>query len=74
MNRPIWPGWWRGRVTKSNIIGLVGGYPIPEVNRLMQAFMAGATSVNPEAKFAIAFIDGWYDPEKSQRGGGCPDR
>ena len=28
-----------GGMTKSNLIGLVGGYPIPEVNRLMHAFM-----------------------------------
>ena len=31
-----------GSLTKSNLIGMVGGYPIPEVNRLMHAFMAGA--------------------------------
>ena len=28
-----------GGMTKSNKIGMVGGYPIPEVNRLMNAFM-----------------------------------
>src|SRR3712207_604921 len=27
-----------GKQTKSNVIGMVGGYPIPEVNRLMHAF------------------------------------
>ena len=31
-----------GGMTKSNKIGMVGGFPIPEVNRLMNAFMAGA--------------------------------
>ena len=31
-----------GGISKSGIIGMVGGYPIPEVNRLMHAFMAGA--------------------------------
>ena len=31
-----------GGMTKSNLIGMVGGYPIPEVNRLMHAFMDGA--------------------------------
>ena len=31
-----------GKVTKSNTIGMVGGYAIPEVNRLMNAFMDGA--------------------------------
>ena len=38
-------------MTKSNKIGMVGGYPIPEVNRLMHAFMAGAKEVNPDVKF-----------------------
>ncbi|NCO16499.1 MAG: BMP family ABC transporter substrate-binding protein, partial [Alphaproteobacteria bacterium] len=28
-----------GRATQSNVIGMVGGYAIPEVNRLMHAFM-----------------------------------
>src|SRR5688500_2648506 len=30
-----------GAMSKSKNIGMVGGYPIPEVNRLMHAFMAG---------------------------------
>ena len=51
-----------GKLTKSNVIGMVGGYPIPEVNRLMQAFMEGARSVNPEVKFLVSFIGSWYDP------------
>jgi len=32
-----------GATTKSNVIGMVGGYAIPEVNRLMNAFMATRT-------------------------------
>ncbi|MDF2997357.1 MAG: basic rane lipoprotein [Xanthobacteraceae bacterium] len=55
-----------GRATRSNVIGLVAGYPIAEANRLMQAFMAGARSVNPQVKFTIAFINSWYDPEKAK--------
>ncbi len=55
-----------GRSTKSNTIGMVGGYAIPEVNRLMQAFMDGARSVNPNIKFLIAFINSWYDPPKAK--------
>ena len=38
-------------MTKSNKIGMVGGFPIPEVNRLMNAFMAGAREVNPQVEF-----------------------
>lgn len=55
-----------GKASKSNIIGMVGGYAIPEVNRLMQAFMAGALSVNPDVKFLISFINSWYDPPKAK--------
>src|SRR3954454_16991275 len=37
-----------GGMTKTNKIGMVGGFPIPEVNRLMNAFMAGVLEVNPK--------------------------
>ncbi len=55
-----------GRMTESNLIGMVGGYPIPEVNRLMHAFMEGARSVNPEVEFLVTFIGSWYDPPKAK--------
>ena len=55
-----------GKATKSNIIGMVGGYAIPEVNRLMNAFMDGALSVNPDVKFSVSFINSWYDPPKAK--------
>lgn len=55
-----------GEVTESNLIGMVGGYAIPEVNRLMHAFMEGARAVNPDVKFMVNFIDSWYDPPKAK--------
>ena len=55
-----------GGASKSNRIGLVGGYPIPEVNRLMNAFIAGAKEVNPKAEFSISFINSWFDPPKAK--------
>jgi basic membrane lipoprotein Med (substrate-binding protein (PBP1-ABC) superfamily) len=55
-----------GKTTKSNTIGMVGGYAIPEVNRLMQAFMDGAREVNPNVKFLVSFINSWYDPPKAK--------
>ena len=55
-----------GSATKSNVIGMVGGFAIPEVNRLMNAFMDGARSVNPDVKFLVNFIDSWYDPPKAK--------
>ena len=55
-----------GSMTKSNRIGMVGGYPIGEVNRLFHAFMDGARSVNPEVRFKVTFIGSWYDPPKAK--------
>ncbi len=55
-----------GGVTKSNKIGMVGGFPIPEVNRLMNAFMMGAKEVNPKVEFSVSFINSWFDPPKAK--------
>ncbi len=55
-----------GGMTKSGLIGMVGGYPIPEVNRLMHAFMDGAREVNPKVKFTVSFIGSWFDPPKAK--------
>ena len=55
-----------GGMTKSNKIGMVGGFPIPEVNRLMNAFMAGAKETNPKAEFMVTFINSWFDPPKAK--------
>ena len=55
-----------GGMTKSNKIGMVGGFPIPEVNRLMNAFMMGAKEVNPKVEFSVSFINSWFDPPKAK--------
>ncbi len=55
-----------GGMTKTNKIGMVGGFPIPEVNRLMHAFMAGAREVNPKVEFSVTFINSWFDPPKAK--------
>jgi len=55
-----------GAMTKSKNIGMVGGYPIPEVNRLMNAFIAGVKETSPDTKFQISFIGSWFDPPKAK--------
>lgn len=55
-------GMLAGGLTKTNKIGVVGGYPVPEVNRLVNAFVAGAKEVNPEAQVLVTFINSWFDP------------
>jgi basic membrane lipoprotein Med (substrate-binding protein (PBP1-ABC) superfamily) len=55
-----------GAMSKSGKIGMVGGFPIPEVNRLMNAFMAGVKETNPKAEFMVTFINSWFDPPKAK--------
>lgn len=53
-----------GTMTKSNVIGYVASYPIPEVVRGINATMLGAKSVNPDAKIKVVWVNSWYDPAK----------
>jgi len=55
-----------GRLTRSNVLGVVAAIPIGEVNRLVNAFKTGALSVNPEVKVKIAYIGSWFDPPKAK--------
>jgi basic membrane lipoprotein Med (substrate-binding protein (PBP1-ABC) superfamily) len=55
-------GMLAGGLTQSNIIGVVGGLPVPEVNRIVNAFISGAESVNPDVTVKTSFINSWFDP------------
>jgi basic membrane protein A len=55
-------GMLAGGLTKTNVIGIVGGYPVPEVNRITNAFIAGAQEVNPKIEAKVTFINSWFDP------------
>ncbi len=55
-----------GAMTQSGNIGMVGGFPIPEVNRLMHAFMAGVHDSRADARFQVSFIGSWFDPPKAK--------
>ena len=55
-------GMYAGGLTKSGTIGVVGGYPVPEVNRLVNAFIRGVKETNPNAKVLVTFINSWFDP------------
>ena len=53
-----------GKMTKSNVIGYVASFPIPEVVAGINAFMLGAQSVNPNVKIKIVWANTWCDPGK----------
>ena len=51
-----------GSMTKSNILGYVAAFPIPEVIRNINAFALGARSVNPKVQVRVVWTKTWYDP------------
>src|SRR5919109_4052262 len=55
-------GMLAGGLTKSDVVGVVGGYPVPEVNRITNAFIDGAQDVNPRVEAKVTFINSWFDP------------
>ena len=55
-----------GRMTKSNVIGFVGAFPIPEVIQNVNAFALGARSVNPHVQVKLVMISAWFDPGKER--------
>lgn len=59
-------GMLAGHMSSSNVFGSVGGYPIPEVNLLINAFRMGVSEVNPDAKFLNGFIGAWFDPARAK--------
>jgi basic membrane protein A and related proteins len=57
-----------GSMTKSNVLGVVGSIPIPEVIRNINSFTLGAQSVNPKVKTKVVWVNKWFDPPKEGEG------
>lgn len=55
-----------GKMTKSNIIGFIGSYPIPQVIRSIGAFTQGLRATNPRAKVKVLWVQSWYEPAKER--------
>ena len=53
-----------GRMSRSNVLGYVAAFPIPEVLQGINAFTRGARSVNPKVEVRVIWVNSWYDPGK----------
>ena len=51
-----------GKMTKSNTIGYVASFPIPEVVRGINSAYLAAKAANPDVEFKIIWIFTWYSP------------
>ena len=53
-----------GHMTKTNTIGYIASFPIPEVIRGINAAYIAAKKVNPDVKLKIVWAYTWFDPAK----------
>lgn len=55
-----------GKTTKTNKLGVVASFPIPEVVRNINAYTLGARSVNPKISTQVIWVNSWFDPGKER--------
>ncbi len=60
-------GMLAGGVTKSNTIGVVAAMPIPEVDRIVNAFIKGVAETNSKATVKVTFINSFFDPTTAKQ-------
>ncbi|MBK5249056.1 MAG: BMP family protein [Actinomycetales bacterium] len=60
-------GMLAGGLTETGTIGVVGAMPIPEVNRIVNGFIAGVQETNPSATVTVSFINSFFDPAAAKQ-------
>lgn len=55
-----------GMVTKSNTLGIVAAFAVPEVVAEVNAIALAVKKVNPDATIKIVWVNTWFDPAKEQ--------
>ncbi len=53
-----------GRMTKTNIVGYIASFPIPEVIRGIDAFTIALRKESPDAIVKVVWVNSWFDPGK----------
>ena len=53
-----------GHMTKTNTIGYIASFPIPEVVRGINSAYLAAKKVNPDVQMKIVWVYTWFDPGK----------
>jgi len=55
-----------GYATKSDTVGVVAAYAIPEVVGIINAFALGLQRTNPDATVRVVWLNSWFNPSKAQ--------
>jgi simple sugar transport system substrate-binding protein len=54
------------KMSRTDRLGFVGGFPIPDIVGPANAFLLGAQSVKPHVVCSILFLNSWVDPGKEK--------
>ena len=57
-------GFLAGKMTKTNKIGYIASYPIPEVIQGINSAYIHAKKANPKVEFSVVWAYTWFDPAK----------
>ncbi len=56
-----------GYATESGTIGIIAAFPLPEVVGIMNSYVLGAQSVNPNlGDVKVVWMNSWFDPAKNK--------
>jgi basic membrane protein A len=53
-------------MSKSNHVGFVGGFEVPDIVRQAEGFKDGAKAVDPDVKIGVIYTGSWVDTVKGQ--------
>jgi len=53
-----------GSMTKTNKIGYIASFPIPEVIQGINSYFLHAQKVNPDVELVVTWVSTWFDPAK----------
>lgn len=53
-------------VSKTKVIGFIGGFPIPDLIATANAFLLGARSVDPQIVCKVVWLNTWIDPSRER--------
>ncbi len=59
-------GYLAANVTETNILGIVGQYPVINANRYYNGFIQGAKDANPDVEIKLTWVFTWFDPPKTK--------
>src|SRR5688572_5763910 len=53
-------------MSKTNIIGFIGGKQYPNIINIYEGYKEGAVKVNPTIKILVTYLDDWKNPSKGK--------